>query len=281
MTDLHGSSGPPELRRALTLPGAAAISTGLAFAAVNFLGMAQLLGYISGPLSWAAVVAGGLLILIVRALFAELNGMRPTAAGIRLWMSQAMNDRFALIITLTYMTAIVLVIAADAFIIGEAIAYAFGNGPAVAIGYVTALLIVATVLNLRGIKLAGRAEMIVTAVVVLATVAIGIAAIAHHGPAPAGPAAGGSPVQALILGIFFYSGFEWVTTNADEVVRPKIIPRAMLVAIIVLAVSQALFAVAMGLTVGPAAGPRPTRSCWRPSMRSARPACSSCSASPR
>ena len=56
--------------------------------------------------------------------------MRPTAAGIRLWMSQAMNDRFALIITLTYMTAIVLVIAADAFIIGEAIAYAFSNGHA-------------------------------------------------------------------------------------------------------------------------------------------------------
>ena len=41
-----------ELSRALTLPGAAAISTGLAFAAVNFLGMAQLLGYISGPMSW-------------------------------------------------------------------------------------------------------------------------------------------------------------------------------------------------------------------------------------
>jgi basic amino acid/polyamine antiporter, APA family len=53
-------------------------------------------------------------------------------------------------------------------------------------------------------------------------------------------------------GDLFYTGFEWVTTNAEEVVRPKIIPRAMLVAIIVLAVSQALFAVAMGLTVGPA-----------------------------
>ena len=73
------------------------------------------------------------MILGVRAVFAELNGMYPTAAGIRLWMSRAMNDRLALIITLTYMTAIVLVIAADAFIIGEAIAYAFSNGHIVAI----------------------------------------------------------------------------------------------------------------------------------------------------
>ena len=64
--------------------------------------------------------------------------MYPTAAGIRLWMSRAMNDRVALIITLTYMTAIILVIAADAFIIGEAIAYAFNNGHTVAIVYVAA-----------------------------------------------------------------------------------------------------------------------------------------------
>ena len=111
---------PQHLSRALSLGGASAISTGLAFAAINFLGMAQLLDYISGPMSWIAVLAGGLMILGVRAVFSELNGMYPTAAGIRLWMSRAINDRVALIITLTYMTAIVLVIAADAFIIGEA-----------------------------------------------------------------------------------------------------------------------------------------------------------------
>ncbi len=243
-------SEPRELSRALNLPGAAAISTGLAFAAINFLGMAQLLGYVSGSLSWLAVAAGGLLILVVRALFAELNGMYPTAAAIRLWMSRAMNDRLALIITLTYMTAIVLVIAADAFIIGEAIAYSLSNGKLVAILYVAALLVVATALNLRGIKLAGAAELAVTGIVVAATVAVGVAAIIHHPAPPPGPAGGGSPVQALILGIFFYTGFEWVTTNAEEVVRRSIIPRAMLIAVVVLFVSQSLYAVAMGLTVG-------------------------------
>lgn len=182
-------SEPRELSRALNLPGAAAISTGLAFAAINFLGMAQLLGYVSGSLSWLAVAAGGLLILVVRALFAELNGMYPTAAAIRLWMSRAMNDRLALIITLTYMTAIVLVIAADAFIIGEAIAYSLSNGKLVAILYVAALLVVATALNLRGIKLAGAAELAVTGIVVAATVAVGVAAIIHHPAPPPRPAA--------------------------------------------------------------------------------------------
>ncbi len=238
-----------QLSRALSLGGASAISTGLAFAAINFLGMAQLLDYISGPMSWIAVLAGGLMILGVRAVFSELNGMYPTAAGIRLWMTRAINDRLALIVTLTYMTAIVLVIAADAFIIGEAIAHAFNNGHAVAIVYVAALLVFATWMNLRGIKLAGAAEKIVTTAVVLGTVAIGVVAIVHHPSAPVSPTHSSSPLQALILGIFLYTAFEWVTTNAEEVVQPKIIPRAMLIAIIVLAVSQTVFTVAMGLTI--------------------------------
>ena len=238
------------LNRALSFGGASAISTGLAFAAINFLGIAQLLGYVRGPLALVAVLAGGLVILVVRALFSELNGMYPTAAGIRLWMSRAMNDRLALIITLTYMTAIVLVIAADAFIIGEAIAYAFGNGRIIAILYVAALLTLATWLNLRGIRLVGAAEKIITTVVVTLTIAVGVVALFRHGIAThVGEGVSGSPVSALILGIFLYTGFEWVTTNSEEVVKPKIIPKAMLVAIIALGASQALFAVAMGLTL--------------------------------
>lgn len=238
------------LSRSLSLGGASAISTGLAFAALNFLGMAQMLDYISGPFAWVAVLAGGVLILGVRACFSELDGIYPTAAGIRLWMARAMNDRLALIITLTYMTAIVLVIAADAFIIGEAMAYAFGNGRVLAVVYVALLLVLATILNLRGIKLAGSLEKIVTSIVVLASIGIGITAIVKRGPTPPKLIGGGSPLQALILGIFLYTAFEWVTTNSEEVVKPKIIPRAMFIAIFVLAVSQSIFAVAMGLNLG-------------------------------
>ena len=238
------------LNRALSFGGASAISTGLAFAAINFLGIAQMLGYVRGPLAWAAVLCAGLVILAVRALFSELNGMYPTAAGIRLWMARAMNDRLALIITFTYMAAIILVIAADAFIIGEAMAYAFSNGHTVAIIYVAALLAVATWLNLRGIRLVGAAEKIITTLVVALTIAVGAAALFRHGsPAHLSTGVQGSPVSALILGIFLYTGFEWVTTNSEEVVKPKIIPKAMLVAIGALAASQALFAVAMGLTL--------------------------------
>jgi hypothetical protein len=47
------------LNRALSFGGASAISTGLAFAAINFLGIAQMLGYVRGPLAWAEGAAYG------------------------------------------------------------------------------------------------------------------------------------------------------------------------------------------------------------------------------
>lgn len=242
-------SEQPTLSRSLSLGSASAISTGLAFAAINFLGLAQMLGYVSGPLSWAAVLAAGVLMLAVRALFAELNGMFPSAAGIRLWMTRAMNDQLALIIALTAMLVIVLVIAADAFIIGEALAYAFHSAAVIALAYVAVLLAAATWLNLRGIRLTGLAERIVTTVVVGATVLVGAVALLQPGAAHPAATATTSPVQAVVLAVFVYVGFEWVTTNAEEVTRPRIIPRAMLAAIGVLAVSQSLFAVAMGRTL--------------------------------
>ncbi len=67
---MSATGEPPALSRALSFGGASAISTGLAFAAINFLGLAQVLGYVGGPLSWLAVLVAGLLILAVRAVFA-------------------------------------------------------------------------------------------------------------------------------------------------------------------------------------------------------------------
>ena len=239
------------LNRELSQSGATAISTGLAFAAINFLAIAQLLQNVDARLAWIPVVLAGVVMLAVRGVFAELDGMRPSAAGIRVWLAQAMNGRVALVITLTYMTTVVLVVAADAYIIGEAVAWALQASQAVAIGLVALLLALATWINLRGIKLAGRAEQLATFTAVVLTLLVGVVAILHpstDGTTPVGTTGQGGWVQAFVLGIFIYVGFEWVTTNSEEVTRPAIIPRAMLMALGILAVSWAVFSVAMGVT---------------------------------
>jgi amino acid transporter len=230
-------------------------STGLAFAALEYLAAAGLVTYVAGDSAWIPILVAGLLALLAYGFFGELNSMYPTAAAIRLYMQRAMDDRIALTITFTYMTTIVLVIASDAFIVGTALAHAFNQPAWVASLWIVGLLAVAVSCNLRGITVAGLLQDVATTVVVLSTLVIAALALAHSGHAlrtPWQPLHGHSPadlVEAIALGVFLYSAFEWVTTSAEEVRRPEAIQRGMLVAIGILCVVCGLATVAMSHTL--------------------------------
>ncbi len=240
------------LRRAIGLPVVVANSTGLAFAALEYLVAASLVVYVAGDSAWIAIGVAGLLMVVVRGFFGELNGLFPTAAAIRLWMGKSMDDRVALAITFTYLSTIILVIGVDAYIIGSAIAHTFGQASWAPPLYITAVLALATYTNLRGIRVAGAVQTGVTCLVVVGTSAIILVALAKEGfdlQTPLNPLEGHSGVdfvQAVALGIFLYAAFEWVTTNAEEVRDPAVlIPRGMLISIGVLFVACSLIALGM------------------------------------
>jgi amino acid transporter len=94
-----------------------------------------------------------------------------------------------------------------------------------------------------------------TTVVVLATLVIAALALVHSGHAlrtPLQPLHGHHPadlVEAVALGVFLYSAFEWVTTSAEEVRQPKFIPRGMLMAIVILCIVCSVATVAMSHTL--------------------------------
>ena len=100
--------GAVVLRRALGLRTVVSTSTGLAFAALEYLAAAGLVAYVAGDSAWIAVGTAGLLALLAWGCFSELNGMFPTAAAIRLYMKRSMDDRVALTITFTYLTTCLL-----------------------------------------------------------------------------------------------------------------------------------------------------------------------------
>jgi amino acid transporter len=239
------------LRRAVGLPTVVANSTGLAFAALEYLVAASLVVYVAGDSAWIAIAVSGLLMVVVRGFFGELNGLFPTAAAIRLWMGKSMDDRVALAITFTYLSTIVLVIGADAYIIGSAIAHTFDQASWAPPIYITVVLALATYTNLRGIRVAGAVQAAVTCLVVVGTSAIILVALGKDGfdlQTPLNPLEGHSGVdfvQAIALGIFLYAAFEWVTTNAEEVRDPALIPRGMLISIGVLFVACSLIALGM------------------------------------
>jgi len=231
-------------------------STGLAFAAIEYLAAAGLLVYVAGSLAWVAIAVAGLLALLAWAFFGELCGLFPTAAAIRLYMSRSMDDRIALSVTFSYMTTIVLVLAADAYIVGTAFTHVTGL-PSWLTGVVIALLLgLATVSNLRGLQVAGRVQDIATYAVVAVTLVLGVVAVLH-GRTEASrvaehshPHGVGSFVTAVALGVLLYSAFEWVTTNAEEVRDFRLIPRGMLITLGILCVTCALISTGMGRLLG-------------------------------
>ncbi len=221
-------------------------STGLAFAALEYLAMAGLIAYAAGSLAWVSIAVAGLLAVLAWGFYGELNGLYPTAAAVRRYMSKSMDDRLALIVTFSYLSAIVLVIAADAFIVGSAIAHVLGQ-PGWLVGmYIAILLGLATAANLQGLVLAGAVQDVATFTIVATTAVIGVIAIAHHPSAAAHLAAqhrhhgAGGFIQAVALGVFLYGGFEWVTASAEEVRAPGLVPRGMIISVAVLFVSCAL-----------------------------------------
>lgn len=226
---------PPALRRSIGAVTATATSAGLAFAAINFLGIVSIGTYAAGASSWLAILVGGSIALVVAGVFSELNSMWPTAAGVRLYIAGAFGVRFALIATFTYMSTVILVIAADAFLIGAAIQHMLGEPPVLAYLWILVLLALATVLNLRGVRLAGRVQSIVTYTVLASTVVVSIAALVHPGMAFTTPFAlfGGGPLsgfQAIAFGLFLFAAFEWVTTTAEEARTSKVITRGLFIA---------------------------------------------------
>jgi amino acid transporter len=239
------------LRRAIGLRTVVSTSTGLAFAALEYLAAAGLVAYVAGDSAWIAVGTAGLLALLAWGAFGELNGMFPTAAAIRLYMKRAMDDRVALIITFTYLSTIVLVVAADAFIVGSAVAHVFGQSSWVAGPCIAVLLALAVTANLRGVKVAGGVQDTATYTVLVVTTLVAVAALVrnHHALRfPLSPLHGHHPgdfLEAVALGVFLFSAFEWVTTNAEEVRRPRDIHRGMFVAVVILAVVCSLITVAM------------------------------------
>jgi basic amino acid/polyamine antiporter, APA family len=256
MTDAAASlASRASLRRALGLRTVVTTSTGLAFAALEYLAAAGLVAYVAGDSAYIPIVVAGVLALLAYGFFGELNGMFPTAAAIRLYMKRAMDDRAALTITFTYMTTIVLVIASDAFIVGSALAHAFGEPAWVASIWITGLLSIAVVTNLRGITVAGLVQDVATSAVVVTTLVVGVLALVRSGQplhTPLEPLRGHSPgdfVEAVALGVFLYSAFEWVTTSAEEVRKPESVSRGMLIAIGVLCVVCSVATVAMGHTL--------------------------------
>jgi len=235
-----------DLKRVLTLRTVVATSAGLTLATSTFVMAAQMAYLVAGDSAWLAILVGGLLCLAAAACFSELNGLYPSAAGIRLYFARAFSERIGLTTALLYMAVVMSIFGVESYVLSAALSQVVPGVPPLV--WIVGMVAVVCVLNIRGVKLAGGFQDAVTYLLMFSLVVLGVLALARggfhlHTPLSPGPA--GNFAQAVALGIFLYIGFEWVTPLAEEVTRIPQISRGMMLALGILAVVYAVFTVAM------------------------------------
>ena len=239
---------PVSLRRVLKFRTVVSTSTGLAYAAISLLSCVQLASSLGGDSGWIAILIAGLLAILAALCFSELNALYPTAAAIRLYMKEAFGDNFSLVITFGYLLTIIAVIAADSYVVGSAITYAFDLPHWASLIWILVLLGLSMGANLRGIKIAGLLQDITTYSLLIFIIVVSLISLGQHGFQLRSPFdAFGHPldlVNAVAIGVFIFSGFEWVTPLSEEINDIGQIPRGMFISLGLLGISYALFTVA-------------------------------------
>ena len=245
----------PKLRRAIGLRTVISSGAGLAFAATSFPAVVQVGGGLAGGTAWVAILLAGLLSVPVAWVFAELVGMYPTAAGIKLYIEKAFGERAALVVGALYLLVSVGIAAADSYILARVMGATLPAVPGWV--WVLGLVLPVTAVNLRGIRLSGLTQDITTYSQYAVLIGLSLWAVLRPG-APMiqmMPDSGSSMgiLQAAALGIFLFMGWEWVMPLAEEVHDVRVIARGM-----VLTVGLLLFTyLLLNMGSGPA-GPKPT-----------------------
>jgi amino acid transporter len=243
---MSAPASAPSLRRVLHFRTIVSTSTGLAYAAISLLACIQVASYMAGDSAWIALLIAGVLALLAALCFSELNALYPSAAAIRQYLRVAFNEKTSLTISFAYVLTIVAVIAADSYVVGSAVSYVFPQTPAIL--WILLILALAAGANLFGIRIAGLLQDITTYGLLVSLAIISILALSRHGFTLHQPLAGlgnpGNLLNAVAVGVFVFSAFEWVTPLSEEMTDTRLIPRGMFIALGLLFVSYALFTVA-------------------------------------
>ena len=235
------------LRRVVGLPTVIATSAGMAIATVSLTADVQVGLHLPGASGWIPVLLAGGIAALAAACFAELVGMFPTAAGIKLFIEKAFGEKVALFCAQLYVGISVLIVGSESYVLAQVLHYAFPSiGP---VWWVLGFLTLMALINLRGISLTGWTQDLLTYAMLAGMAGLSLLALMRPGappvPQPLATGSGFSFAQALALGVFLYLGFEWVTPLAEEVRDARSIPRGMFVALGVLAVIYSLLHVGM------------------------------------
>jgi amino acid efflux transporter len=239
----------------MTVPQGAALSIG-AVLGTGVIALPALAAQAAGPASlvaWAALVA---LSVPLAATFAALGARYPDAGGVSTYVRTAFGRRAAAVVGWSFYFAVPVGAPAAALFGGAYVASALGGGTRTTLVTAAALMLAVTAGNLGGVRVSGRLQLGLAALLIALLLTATVTALPHaraanlHPFAPHGWAAIGPAAAVLIWG---FAGWEAVTSLAADFRRPRRdLPRATAIALVVVAVLYLGIAAASVLVLGPA-----------------------------
>jgi amino acid transporter len=245
------------LRKVVTLRTVVSASAGLAMATSCYLAGLQVAIMVVGELAWISILVAGLLCLLSAMCFAELISLYPTAAGIKLFIESAFNEKAAISIAMFYVILGISIVGAESYILSSVLSEAMVIFNPFLDKFLWMLFFVVLVgyINYRGVKLTGWVQDILTYGMLSFLILVALYTFSVKG-VDIGTALENSRftlenvLMAAGVGVFLYVAFEWVTPLAEETTDYRMVGKGMMIAIGLLAVTYSLFVVAMyaGLT---------------------------------
>jgi amino acid efflux transporter len=246
----------PRTRAGLTIPQGAALSTG-AVLGTGVITLPALAAGLAGPASliaWSALVA---LSVPLAATFAALGARYPDGGGVSTYVRQAFGARAAAVVGWCFYFAVPVGAPPASMMAGGYVADALGGGRATTVAVAAGLIVAVVAMNAAGLRVSGRAQLLITAVLALLMTATIVAALPHAttaGLRPFTPRGWGGVAAAAAVLVWGFAGWEAVASLAGDYRRPaRDVPRATVLAVVVVGTLYLALAATSVLVLGPAA----------------------------
>ena len=246
------------LKKVLTLRTVVSTSAGMAMATSCYLAGLQVAIMVEGELAWISILVSGVFCLLSAMCFSELTSLYPSAAGIKLFMQNAFNEKTAVSIAMFYVVLGISMVGAESYLLSSVMLDTVGVVASPMLDrflWQIVFILFVGYINFKGVKITGRLQDVLTYSMLSFLIGVSIYALAVKGIDIS--SALKSPtftlknvMNAAAVGVFMYVGFEWVTPLAEETEDYRMIGKGMMYAVGLLSVTYALFVVAMytGLT---------------------------------
>ncbi|MBN1533435.1 MAG: APC family permease, partial [Spirochaetes bacterium] len=108
-----------QLKKVLKLRTVISTSAGMAIATSCYLAGLQVATIVVGELAWISILVAGCLCLLSALCFSELTSLYPTAAGIKLFIQNAFNERLSIIIGMFYVILGISMVGAESYLLSS------------------------------------------------------------------------------------------------------------------------------------------------------------------